>query len=78
MFVSDMIITKAKSNEFARDMIACYRKMLEEEEYTCDVEFEPSGVSIHGTFKGLNLSDEILYKIYHENPKRFLEGKFLK
>jgi len=75
MFGSDMVLTDVKSKEFARDMLACYRKMLEQEEYTCEVGEKGSKFSVYGTFNGLNLSDSILRKIYYENPIRFLEGK---
>lgn len=75
MFGADMVLTNVKSKEFARDMLACYKKMLEEEHYECDVEAASPEFSVHGNFTGLNLSEEILRKIYFENPKRFLEGK---
>jgi len=75
MFGSDMVLTNEKSKEFARDMLGCYRKMLEQEEYTCEVGERGSKFSVYGTFKGLNLPDSILRKIYYENPIKFLEGK---
>lgn len=75
MFGTDMVLTDEKSKEFARDMIGCYRKMLERSEYSCEVGEKDSKFSVHGKFNGLNLTDSILRKIYYENPRRFLEGK---
>ncbi len=76
MFASDMVLTKAKSKEFAAEMIGCYRDMLESEEYECNVEGFSDDFSVHGNFTGLNLPDEVLKKIYYENPIRFLEANY--
>lgn len=73
MFGTDMVLTSVKTKEFASKMIACYKKMLEEEQYECHIGEEDGDFSVNGTFTGLNLSDEILKKIYYENPRRFLQ-----
>lgn len=76
MFGTDMVLTNTKSKEFARDMIACYRKMLEEDKYECSVGKKGSKFSVYGNFTGLNLDPDILRKIYWENPRKFIEAKF--
>ena len=76
LFASDMVLTQVKSKEFASEMVGCYRKMLELSEYECNVEGFQEDFSVHGNFTGLNLNEEILRKIYYENPTRFLEGNF--
>jgi len=75
MFGTDMVLTEAKTPEFASGMIKCYRDMLDEEQYECNLELKATGVSIHGMFKGLNLPEDILKKIYHDNPENFLRGE---
>ncbi len=75
MFGTDLVLTSVKSEKFATEMISCYRKMLEKERYECNVEGIKEDFSIQGEFNGLNLSEDVLKKIYNENPKRFLQGK---
>lgn len=72
MFGADMVITDVKDENFVSEMLGCYKKMLEEKEYECQVGEKGSEFSVYGKFKGLNLSKKILKKIYYENPKKFL------
>lgn len=69
LFGTDNVITNhpRKNEEWIADFLGCYRNMLETEEYSCFM--------VNGTLTGLNLDDEILEKVYSENPRRFLEQK---
>lgn len=52
-------------------VITCYRDMLEKESYECKV-----GNDINDEFFGLNLSLEILNKVYQDNAENFLDARF--
>ena len=69
MFGTDMVVTShpRKTIEWVYNLTKCYQDMLTEERYSCNV-----GDELNGNFKGLNLDQDILRKIYSENTKKYL------
>lgn len=78
MFGTDIVITnnKRKTVSWLVNHTLAYRNMLEKEQYYVNIpNITGEGFDLNETLNGLGLSQEILDKIYFENPIRFLDGK---
>ncbi len=78
MFATDIVPTNhpRKTIEWMRRHTQAYIDILEKEEYHVEIyEFTPDGRDFIGDYNGLNLSKEILEKVYFKNAIKFLNGK---
>jgi predicted TIM-barrel fold metal-dependent hydrolase len=71
LYGSDVVVTGGKTPEYMADSFLAYRCMLELPVYRFFIR-APNGKVYNETFKGLELPDEVLRKIYHGNFKAFL------
>ena len=62
-----MVVTDnpTKTETWIKDLIMCYRDMLEKEEYDCMLFGEP--------LNGLALNQDVLKKIYYTNPRKLMD-----
>jgi len=69
MFGTDIVITdnERKSVDYITNLTKCYKGLLEKDVYGCFVDKE-----IIGYFNGVNLSNEVLERIYFKNAMKFL------
>jgi predicted TIM-barrel fold metal-dependent hydrolase len=78
MFGTDIVPTDnaRKTVEWMRRHTQVYKDVLELDEYYIELyNFTPTGVDFIGNYNGLNLSPEILEKVYYKNALKFLNGK---
>ena len=78
MFATDIVPTDhpRKTVEWMRRHTMAYVDILEKEEYYVEIyDFTPDGRDFIGDYRGLNLSKEILEKVYYKNALKFLNGK---
>lgn len=67
LFGTDLVITDnpMKTTEYIIDMTNCYKDLLEKDKYSCFLSQE--------MLNGLNLNDDILKRIYEENPNKLIQ-----
>ncbi len=78
MFATDIVPTHnaRKTVEWMRRHTQVYIDVLEKENYHVDIlNFTPDGRDFIADYRGLNLSENILEKIYYNNTIKFLNGK---
>ena len=78
MFATDIVPTEhpRKTTEWMRRHTQAYLDILEKEKYHVEIyEFTPAGRDFIGDYNGLNLSKEILERVYYKNAMKFLNGK---
>jgi predicted TIM-barrel fold metal-dependent hydrolase len=78
MFGTDMVVTNnvRKTVPWIVNLTMAYRDMLEKNEFHVNVSnITGEGFPFDMTLNGFNLSQNILDKIYFDNPIRFLRGK---
>lgn len=78
MFATDIVPTDhlRKTVEWMRRHTQVYIDVLEEEEYSVEIyDFTPDGRDFVEDYNGLNLSKDILEKVYYKNAIKFLNGK---
>ena len=78
MFATDIVPTDnaRKTIEWMRRHTQAYKDVLTLDKYYIELyNFTPTGVDFIGNLNGLNLSPEIIEKIYYKNAIKFLNGK---
>jgi predicted TIM-barrel fold metal-dependent hydrolase len=78
MFATDIVPTDnaRKTVEWMRRHTQVYKDVLEMDKYYVELHnFTPTGIDFIGNYNGLNLSPEILEKVYKKNVIKFLNGK---
>ncbi|WP_455393312.1 amidohydrolase family protein [[Eubacterium] cellulosolvens] len=78
MFATDIVPTDhpRKTLEWMRKHTQAYVDILSKENYHVEIkDFTPDGRDFIGDYRGLNLSDTILEKVYYKNAIKFLNGK---
>ncbi len=77
MFGTDIVptINKRKTVEWMRKHTQVYKDVLENENYHVEIlNFTPDGIDFIADYRGLNLSKDILEKVYYKNAIKFLSG----
>ena len=78
MFATDIVPTDhpRKTIEWMYRHTKAYVDILEKEKYHVEIhDFTPDGRDFIGDYYGLNLSKDILEKVYYKNAIKFLNGK---